>query len=158
MEAVVTHFQTHATYYIGGAIVLLPVLIYFRKWTFPALFFTVETLLYLAIMHLVLAGIVRAGAWFKGETAMEVVGEAAPPPNWTTPLYEFWRVELYEPRTVAYVELALAAAVVLAVIRFRPLRFKRRRKRKSEQVDPEKAAAIRKAREAAGRVGYGPDK
>ena len=157
MDAVLTHLQTHVAYYVGGAVIVLPVILYFRKWSFPTLLFTIETILYLAAMHLVVAGIVRAGAWFKGETAMEVVAEAQAPPDWTTPLFEFWRKELYVPETIAYVELGVAAVVILAVIRFRPLRFKRRRKRKSEMVDPEKAAAIRKAREAAARVGRNED-
>jgi uncharacterized protein (DUF2062 family) len=155
MDPIIAHFQEQATYYIVGLVIAIPIIIVFRKWALPALLFTVETIIYLVGMHVIMAGVVRGGAWFKGETSMQAVRDRVAAPDWTTPIFEFWRKDLYQPEVIAYVELGLAVAIILAVLRYRPLRFKRRKRRKAEQVDPKKAEAIRKARQAAGRVGYG---
>lgn len=148
------HLKEHAVYYGGGAAVLLPIIIIFRKWSLPAIFFAVETVIYLVIMHITMAGVVRGSAWFKGETQMEAIRDRVAGPDWTTPFYAFWRKEDYLPETIFYVEIGIAVAIIFAVIRYRPLNYKRRRKSKSEQVDPKTAESIRKARKAAGRDGY----
>ena len=44
-------------------------------------------------------------------------------PGWTTPWLEFWKADQYAPPWVMYLEVVLLIIIIVAVWRYRPLRF-----------------------------------
>jgi len=129
------------TYSIAG--VLLIILIYItRKWSLPFLFYAIETLIYLIIMHVVMHGLVILAVWFYVNTQMRALrpdGTPAYVPDWQTPLVDFWNRSGYIPDWLFKLEFFLAVLIIFLVWRYRPPKLgpvKRRRKFKvSEEYE-----------------------
>lgn len=148
------HIEHNWKIYAGILAVMIPVIIVTRKWSLPFIFYTIETLIYLVIMHVVTHMFVILVVWFKVNTSMRALREDGTPaevPDWATPLYDFWNLEGYIPQWIAYVEMAFAIAIILLVIWFRPpvlgpVKTKRAKKRQQMQNAIREELEKRKAR------------
>lgn len=130
MEAIQQHFQENLKYYIVIAVVVLPPLLYFRRYSLPFIAYVIEYCVYCVIMHVGMHVITYAGAWFKDQTTMKRARGLADQdynPGWTTPWFEFWKRELYEPRWIFYVEIAFVVLIAILMWRYRPLRTQRKK-------------------------------
>jgi len=126
----VEHFQAYAKIYIGALVVLLPVIIIFRRWSIPLIQYVVELVIYLAIMHIVLWGFLHFASWFKDMSAMDkAFATDTVNPGWTNSLIEFWDRAGYNPPWIFYVEIVFAIIVVVAMYRVRPLRPQKRKQK-----------------------------
>lgn len=139
VEAVVEHFKTNYSIYIAVIICLLPVIFFTRKYSLPLILYTIETLLYLCIMHVTMWTLVVIAKWFKEQSSMKALHDPDRAPDWQTPLVAFWQKEEYNPVWVYYAEIAFVFIVIFMVYRFRPPKVKRIPKRQSAQ-DRAKAA------------------
>lgn len=138
MEAVYEHVQENMVGYIVLAVVLLAVTVAFRKYTLPAIFYTIETSIYIVVFHTVFTGMVRFASWFRSQT--EIRSTRATASQYTgeffTPMKEFWRKDLYSPEWLYYFEIAVIVAIIIIVIRYRPTAFGRKNKYRSTQNVP----------------------
>lgn len=133
MEVVTEHLQAHYAYYIVGALVLLPLVYIGRKYVLPGLLFTLESVIYMTLMHFSVGTLVRVTRWFKENSSMRALREDGVPvdaPEWTTPWLEFWDKTIYDPPWVFYVEIVFCILIVAAVFRYRPLKIRKGRNRK----------------------------
>lgn len=139
---IVLHVWEHKVAYAIGGVVALIVIILTRKWSLPFLFYAVETLIYLAIMHIVMHGFVVLTVWFYVNTQMRALrpdGTPAYVPDWQTPLVDFWNRGGYIPEWIFYVELVFAGVIIFLVWRYRPPKLgpvkRRRRTKVSEEYE-----------------------
>lgn len=128
MQPIIQHVQEHLALYVGGVVLVLPLLYLFRKQTAPVLYHTAEYLIYCTVFHFVVGGLFRVGSWFRLETSFRNHDGsiAADYVAFTNPLnFNFWQKELYNPEWLFYFEIAAAAGFLYLVIVVRPMRFKR---------------------------------
>ena len=141
MEIVIDHFQSYWMYYAIGAAVLLPPLIYFRRWSSPLIQYAIEYVIYLGLTHVGLGTIVRVAGWFMDQSTMKrargLVGENYNP-GWETPWLEFWNRELYNPVWLFYAEIVVAVLVFVLMVRLRGIGLQRKKRKK---VPPSKKVA-----------------
>ena len=141
MEIVLEHLQSYWMYYAIGAAVLLPPLIYFRRWSLPLIQYAVEYVIYLGLIHVGLATIVLVTGWFVDQSTMKrargLVGENYNP-GWRIPLLEFWNRELYNPVWLFYAEIVVAVFVFVLMVRLRGIGVQRKKRKK---VPPSKKVA-----------------
>lgn len=141
MEILIEHFQSYWMYYAIGAAVLLPPLIYFRRWSLPLIQYAVEYVIYMGLIHVGLATIVRVAAWFVDQSTMKrargLVGQNYNP-GWETPWFKFWNPELYNPVWLLYAEIVAAVLVFVLMVRIRGIGAQRKKRKK---VPPSKKAA-----------------
>jgi hypothetical protein len=133
MEAVTAHFEEFYRYYLVGAIVVIPVLLLTRKYSLPLILFTIESIIYAGLMHFAVGTIVRVTRWFRENSSMRALREDGKPvdaPEWTTPWIEFWNRDLYDPGWIFYMEIVFFVLVLVAVLRYRPMKVQRKRSRK----------------------------
>lgn len=129
MDAVLGHFREHYKLYAGILLVSLPPILIFRRYTIPAILYTVEFVVYACLMHALLGGVIRLASWFKAESAMKRAFETAASvnPNWKTPFKEFYDRSQYNPQWLFYVEIAALAAILVLMWKYRPLRVQKKR-------------------------------
>jgi hypothetical protein len=132
IQDILTHLQTNAIAYVVVGVCLLPILYIFRRWSVPTILYTLEITIYWSLMHAVMGALVRFAAWFKDQSSMKRAFDTRDfvPPDWTTPWLEPWKLEGYEPRWVAYLEIIFAVLILAAVLRYRPMRIQNQRSRK----------------------------
>ncbi len=148
------HFEDNWKIYAVVLVFLIPIVIVTRKWSLPFIFYTIETTIYLVFMHIIMHMFVALVVWFKVNTSMRALREDGTPaevPDWATPLFDFWNLEAYIPKWVAYVEIAFAIIIILLVIWFRPpvlgpVRSKRAKKRLKQQSAIREEMEKKKAR------------
>lgn len=153
MDAVTAHFQDFYGYYIVGALVLLPLLFFTRKYSLPLILFSIESIIYMGLMHVFIGTVVRVTRWFKENSSMRALREDGKPidaPEWTTPWIAFWDETQYDPQWIYYMEIVFCVLVVIAVFRFRPMKVQRNRERK---FDDSGGRIDRKKRGRAGNSG-----
>ena len=132
MEAVLEHLRAHAVGYVACAVCVLPLLVIFRRYAFPVLFYVVEFLVYCALMHTAVHCTALLAGWFKDQSTMKraqgLQGQSFNP-GWTTPWLEFWKRNLYEPHWLLYLELVAVGGIVFLMWRYRPFRIQTRGRR-----------------------------
>jgi len=132
MEVLAQHFSDWWRVYVVVAIVVLPVIIIFRRWAIPAILYAVELSIYLVIVHVLLSGVVRLAAWFKDQSTMKRargLTEQNFDPGWSTPVPDFWNLDAYNPHWLVFFELALAAGIVFLMWKYRPMQVQRAKKK-----------------------------
>lgn len=129
MEPVLEHLREHYKIYAGILLVGVPPILIFRRFTIPAILYTVEFVIYAVLMHGVLGGVVRLAAWFKAESAMKRAfnARANTDPGWTTPFRYFYDRTLYHPPWLFYLEIGLVAAILVAMWKYRPMRAQKKK-------------------------------
>jgi len=129
MEPVLEHFREYYKLYAGIALVGLPPILIFRRFTIPAILYVVEFVIYAVLMHCLLGGVIRLAAWFKAESAMKRAFDARANtnPGWITPFRYFYDRALYNPPWLFYLEIALLVAILAAMWKYRPLRAQKKR-------------------------------
>lgn len=128
MEALQAHFQEQWRAYLGVLICGLPLLYIFRKRIVPVILWILEIIVYMAGVHMCLAGLIRLIRWFKLESTMYI--QERVDPGWQIPLNEFWNRELYKPFWIFYFEVVLLLGVVVLVFFYRPLHVQKRMSRR----------------------------
>ncbi|NIA13793.1 MAG: hypothetical protein GWP08_06895 [Nitrospiraceae bacterium] len=144
MEPVLQHFQEFYRYYILALLVLAPPTIIFRRYTFPAIQYTVEFVIYVGLMHVGVGTIVRVAGWFKDQSTMKRargLANASYDPGWTTPYLEFWRRELYTPQGLIYLEIVLAIIILALMVRIRGIGAQKRKKKRAPTAAKRRSAA-----------------
>ncbi len=134
MDVVIEHLKEYYILYAIVVVCLLPLLYLTRRYSLPAIFYTVEITIYLCLMHLVVWLVVNLARWFRENSSMKALAEDGRPmdaPTWQTPLLEFWKRDAYDPSWVVWLEVVAVALIVFAVWRYRPMRVKRTRKRRT---------------------------
>ncbi len=124
MDEVIAHVQENLTGYLIVVGCALPIIIIFRKQTFPFIGLCFESALYYAIVHVILTCIVRFFGWFKKESTFEALGDGNPNlgRSFTTPVLEpWWDKTLYHPEGLIYLELAFIVLVIIVTFKYRPL-------------------------------------
>lgn len=130
METIREHFQTYSSYYIVGALVVLPPLIFFRKRTLPLIMYAVEFCVYAVIMHVVVYVLAVSTAWFREQTQMQaVVDVIRSNPGWKTPILRFWETSEYKPEWLYKFELAVLVIIFIAMWRYRPMVVQKKKKK-----------------------------
>ncbi len=148
MEPIVDHFEEYYRWYALAAICLLPLIVIFRRQTFPAILYAVELAIYAAIMHCLVHVVAIIAAWFKDQSTMKRARDlldADYNPGWTTPLLEFWNRKEYNPEWLIFFEVGLLALVFFLMWRYRPMQ-KRKPKKKAPAKKTGKGYDYRKAR------------
>lgn len=128
MEALVDHLRERWPAYAGLAVCSLPLVYIFRRQVVPVLLWSLEIVMYMAGIHLCLAGLVGLAGWFKSQTSMDY--EKNVRTGWEVPIADFWNREQYNPAWIFYLELVLLALVIFLVFRYRPLRIQKRMPRR----------------------------
>ncbi len=129
VEPLIAHLQENGVAYFLGALVGIPLLVVFRKYTVPFFLHTVEYLLYCACAHVLIGGLTRAFSWFRAETAFksysgEVSADFVP---FSTPIaMNFWQRELYSPEWLFWFECCIGVLLLYVVIFIRPVKFKQK--------------------------------
>ena len=144
MEPILQHFQEFYRYYILAVVILAPPTIIFRRYTFPAIQYAVEFVIYLGLMHVGVGTVVRVAGWFKDQSTMKRargLANASYDPGWTTPYVEFWRRELYTPKGLIYLEIVFAIIILVLMVRIRGIGVQKRRKRTSSEGTRRSAAS-----------------
>ncbi len=134
MEIVLEHLREYYVLYIITLICLLPVIYVTRKYSVPAVLYTVELSIYLGLMHSAMCGLVAITRWFRESTSMDVLDASGRPidrPDWSTPWLEFWNLEAYNPSWVVWIEVVLAFIILLLMIRYRPMAIQRAKKKRN---------------------------
>ena len=131
MEAVQEHLREHYKLYVGVILVLLPPVIFFRRYSIPAILYAIEFAVYCVLMHGLLGGVIRLASWFKAESAMKRAFDSVADsnPRWTTPFVRFYDRTLYNPAWVFYLEIAAMAAILVLMWKYRPLRPQKKKAR-----------------------------
>lgn len=129
LRPLLEHVQAHVAYYVAGAAIIIPFVYFTRRYSMPIITYTVEIGLYAAILHAIIHGLVAFIAWFERESS-ENPASLKSAMSWGTPLVEFWDTKAYHPPMALYIEIGLIALVAFIVLKFRPIRFQRKRKSK----------------------------
>ncbi|MBI2425464.1 MAG: hypothetical protein HYV27_21740 [Candidatus Hydrogenedentes bacterium] len=136
MDVLLEHLRTNAAMYATGVVLALPLIYLTRKYSVPAILYAVEAIIYFALMHCVMFGIVAGFRWFKENSSMRALredGKPADAPDWGTPFFEFWNAELYRPHWVLYVEIVFAVLILVLMYRYRPMKIQRKSRRKTQE-------------------------
>jgi len=123
MEAVLAHVQEWWIAYAAGAACVLPLVYFTRRYSLPPLMWIGELLAYTVVMHVVLHLFVILTKWFKLNTTM--YWQEKVDPGWKTPLDRFWDRGEYNPGWLFYCEVVIIVLMIVAMIRYRPLKTQR---------------------------------
>ena len=113
------HVQQNVVAYGVGLAILIPAAIFARKYLISYLWWPMEFLAYVAGFHFLVKAIVFCAGWFKVSTRM--YWEARTPTGWSTPLYEIWKRDLYNPQWLFYFEITVFVLILFFMIRYRPM-------------------------------------
>lgn len=130
---ITAHVQEHAVLYIVLLVFVVPLLYFTRKYSLPVIFYTLETMIYLCLMHIAMWLLVSLVRWFAENSSMKALQEDGKPidaPTWATPFLHFWDKAAYNPAWLMYLEIALALIIMVLVWRYRPLRIKYKGKKR----------------------------
>lgn len=130
MDALVTHFSENGAAYVVILVCALPIILLFRKYTFPVIQWTLEWIIYCGLFHVAVYLLVQIVRWFEYNTQMEMRVEERVYKDWATPLLEFWNYEAYKPTWIFWMELTVAVLFLLAMIRYRPMTTQKIKPRK----------------------------
>jgi hypothetical protein len=131
MDALVQHVSEN---WVAYAVILacgMPVILIFRKYTIPVIFWTFEWIIYCGLFHVVVNVLVRIIRWFQYNTQMEMREEERVYKDWATPLIEFWDRKAYSPEWIFWVELVFVVVLLVAMIRYRPMTTQKVKPRKT---------------------------
>ena len=118
------HVQENVVAYGVGAAIILPTLIFARKYIISYLWWPMEFAAYVAGFHFLVKAIVLCAGWFKVSTRM--YWEARTPTGWRTPLYQVWDIQAYNPQWLFYFEMTVFALFLFCMIRYRPMVVQKR--------------------------------
>lgn len=151
MTAIIDHVGEYWPAYLIVIGCLVPLIIIFRKYAVPVLKYVFELLIYAGLLHGLLHLVVRLAAWFKVQSSFERAFGQQVSVDWEIPLNNFWRPEMYEPRWLLYLELAIYAVIVYLVIKFRPMKRQKVKPRKPKYPPAGSKARSRHPRQPARR-------
>ncbi|MBN2307674.1 MAG: hypothetical protein JXR94_01810 [Candidatus Hydrogenedentes bacterium] len=123
MDALTEHLHHYWKGYVALLVCVLPVLYLLRKQLVPIVGWACELLAYMAGLHVVIFAVMHTAAWFKYNTRM--YWDAKTRPDWHMPLLQVWKHAEYNPGWVFYLELAALVAVIVFMIRYRPMRIQK---------------------------------
>ncbi|PCJ56048.1 MAG: hypothetical protein COA73_12925 [Candidatus Hydrogenedentota bacterium] len=129
MNPIIEHLQNNMAVYIVAALAILPPFFYFRKYTFPTLYHTIEYVFYCGIVHYFFGGLMRVFTWFRGETAFKNYDGSIDSgyTGYNTPLgFNFWDKAQYSPVGLFYAEIVFALIILYVVIFLRPTSYRKR--------------------------------
>ncbi len=144
METIIEHLQDNHKTYIALLVCSLPLIYLTKKYSLPTILYTIETAIYLSLMHLSVWLIVSLTRWFKEESTMRALREDGTlelGPDWGTPLLEFWHTDAYTPFWLMYAEIIFAIAIIVLVWRYRPMKIQKKSQR---QIARERSAEQRR--------------
>lgn len=127
-QPLLDHVEAHAVYYIVGAVVLLPLLYFTKRYSIPLILYAVEISIYLTVIHVVVHYIVAFLRWFKEQSEADPIKAGLVTYDWGTPMSKFWVREEYHPEFLFYMEVVFAVLILAAVLRFRPMKVQNVRK------------------------------
>lgn len=130
MDAIVAHLQDKWMAYTAILVCSVPLLYLFRKQIVPVVWYTGEMIVYIALFHMLLHGLVRLTRWFKLESTFTFMSDKADP-GWNTPVFAIWDREVYNPPWLFYLEATVAILIVAGVIRYRPFAAQKSRPREA---------------------------
>ena len=164
MDVLLAHVQENAVLYGVGVAFALPLVYLTRKYSVPAILYTVEYTIYACIMHLVVWMLVGATRWFKESSSMRALREDGKPidtPEWGTPLLNFWDTDAYDPVVIWKVEVACLVVILLLMWRYRPMKIQRKPQRQTQDYKSAdrprgKAGSYRAGSRGKGRGGKAP--
>ena len=122
MDIAIAHFQAHMAQYLVVVAIVLPLLFFTRRWTWPPLQWILELTVYSSVIHALLYGIVKLTDWFQFESQMKMLVDEKVRMGYTTPLYAPWSRELYNPAWLFYFEIVLLVLIIAAMFRYRPMK------------------------------------
>lgn len=126
-EPIILHVQEYGFVYFGVALVSIPLIVVFRKYTLPFIYHTVEYALYCSVAHFFIGGLTRAFSWFRGQTTFKSFDDSEPVASFTTPLTNgFWQKDLYTPEWLFWFEIGVAVLLLYVVVIVRPVKFKQK--------------------------------
>lgn len=124
MERFAEYLPENWEVYAAFLLILLPIVVVFRKQMLPVLQWIIEIGIYMVIVHFLLHGVARLAAWFKTESQTYVIEERQRY-AWTTPIRQFWDRSLYNPEWLFWFELVLLAFIMFIVFKYRPMPVQR---------------------------------
>lgn len=127
MDVVIGHVQENMAAYAVVVFFVLPTIWYFRKWTFPFIYHSIEYVIYCTAFHVLFGGILRVFSWYRVETRFKNFDGSLSSDyvELTNPMStNFWMKELYSPQWLFYVEVAAALGLLYIVVCIRPIRYK----------------------------------
>lgn len=130
MYAALAHLQEYWGYYAVGAAIVLPLLFMTRKYSMPVIQFALEFVIYSGLFHVFMVVLVYLAKAFKENTQMTWRDEDRVSVPWNIPLKEFWDYTLYEPGWVFYFEIGVMVLILIAMLKFRPMKTQRKRSRR----------------------------
>jgi len=122
-QPLLDHIEAHAAFYIAGAVMLLPLIYFTKRYSVPLILYTVEIGTYLSVIHFAVHYIVAFIHWFKEETDKDPLHPEVSHYDWETPLSGFWIREKYHPDFLFLMEIVFAVLIVVIVFRFRPMKI-----------------------------------
>jgi len=130
VEPFVEHLKANAVLYGLGVSVLVICMYLTRPYSTAIFFHGAEIAVYLFIMHTVAHVAVRLFAWFSNETKFKSLyeGKAIDVVEWTTPWPRFWDMDIYDPRWIVWIEVALVVIIIGLVRYYRPMKVHHRLK------------------------------
>lgn len=149
MDAALEHLREHHKLYAVIVLLSVPLTVFFRRYSVPAILYAIEFVMYAVLMHAVLGGTVRLAAWFRAESTMErALDSAASHPGWTTPFARFYDRALYNPPWLFYLEVAALVIIVILMFKYRPLRPQKKKAKplSARALSRKMAARARKRR------------
>jgi hypothetical protein len=142
MEIVITHLQDNAVLYFFGAVILVPLFVFFHRWLVPILQWAIEIAVYMTGVHIVTHFSTSLAAWFRRESSSEYLA-GREMVEWGTPLLRFWDIEAYDPVGIFYFEVAALLVLTYIVLKIRPMKVQKppsaahkRSQRRSAARDP----------------------
>jgi len=130
MDAVIKHIAENWIPYLVILACALAIILIFRKHTLPVILWAMEWVVYCCLFHVAVNLLVRLVRWFDYNTQMNMREEERVYKDWATPLTQFWSREAYHPNWIFWLEVVVAAAFLIAMVRYRPMATQKVRPRK----------------------------
>ena len=131
MEDLAKYFTQYYIYYIIAAVLILPPLVIFRRYSAPIIQFLIELLLVSSGAHIVFHVAVGLISSFTNASSMELAfaKEVKNKVDWQTPLVAIWDRTLYNPPALFYAEWVILAVLLALMWKFRAIRIKPMKKK-----------------------------
>ncbi len=149
------YVRAHAATCTLVCAIALPFIYFTRRHSGPIILSTVEISIYVVTMHVVFYLVVPVAAWFRTNSSVYALTKEGVPIDavfWSTPLVRFWDKDLYDPQWIMYVECGFMVAIILAILKFRPVRIPRAKPRSTINAN-RRDLAIRDAQALARKYG-----
>lgn len=125
MDQLIASIQENWAGYAVVTALVLPIVYFTRKYTLPAIQWAVELVVYMTGLHLLIHYVVALTAWFQFESQMKMLVEEKVHMGWQTPLLYFWKMELYKPGWLFYLEAVALVLIIAAMFRYRPMKVQK---------------------------------